>query len=423
MVKLKSPLMRGAKGKLAGTTIYTSNGETVAREIVDVKNPQTIAQVVQRVIAKTVNKNYAAMKRICDHSFEGKTMGAKCMSRFLELNLRSLRERAAYLQENGSNLYDYYNFMPLGSTKYMPAAVIIAEGSLPGVACGIADGEATFDIGEGTYAAIATKYGLQRGDQLTFCTVEKDVNGNYRFYVSRVILDPRNADGSGAAMSEEFMGDGTAINLPNARNQENFEDFAASGSTVSFKQSTGTVVAAGIIVSRKADDYWFRSNCKLVLSEAGIGDDLTSLMDAAFKSKEGTPIYTESAQYLNNAGTGGTQGSGSEAGGGSATQQLSNTVRIRETAGQSAVSQDISGGSVTVNSLNAVIVTGTNLNDPSDITIQLDDGQQTPFTVSGNEASWTYPSNDSFGDGTAKIRVNGRLWFIIEVEGAPIVNP
>lgn len=423
MVKLKSPLMRGAKGKLAGTTIYTSNGETVAREIVDVKNPQTIAQVVQRVIAKTVNKNYAAMKRICDHSFEGKTMGAKCMSRFLELNLRSLRERAAYLQENGSNLYDYYNFMPLGSTKYMPAAVIIAEGSLPGVACGIADGEATFDIGEGTYDAIVTKYGLQRGDQLTFCTVEKDVNGNYRFYVSRVILDPRNADGSGAAMSEEFMGDGTAINLPNARNQENFEDFAAAGSTVSFKQSTGTVVAAGIIVSRKADDYWFRSNCKLVLSEAGLGDDLTSLMDAAFKSKEGTPIYTESAQYLNNAGTGGTQGSGSEAGGGSATQQLSNTVRIRETAGQSAVSQDISGGSVTVNSLNSVIVTGTNLNDPSDITIQLDDGQQTPFTVSGNEASWTYPSNDSFGDGTAKIRVNGTLWFIIEVEGQPIINP
>ncbi len=146
-------------------------------------------------------------------------------------------------------------------------------------------------------------------------------------------------------------------------------------------------------------------------------------MDAAFKSKEGTPIYTESAQYLNNAGTGGTQGSGSEAGGGSATQQLSNTVRIRETAGQSAVSQDISGGSVTVNSLNSVIVTGTNLNDPSDITIQLDDGQQTPFTVSGNEASWTYPSNDSFGDGTAKIRVNGRLWFIIEVEGQPIINP
>ena len=75
--------LRGAKGKLAGASIAKgADGSTVIREIVTPKNPQTLAQKIQRIVMATVTKAYSCMKVICDHSFEGLSMGAKCMNRF-----------------------------------------------------------------------------------------------------------------------------------------------------------------------------------------------------------------------------------------------------------------------------------------------------------------------------------------------------
>ena len=71
------------------------------------------------------------------------------------------------------------------------------------------------------------------------------------------------------------------------------------------------VVAAGIIVRRKdRSGGWFRSNCQLVLNEAGLGSDLCSLMQAVDTSYMTHEIDLESEFYLNNAGTGGTGGTG-----------------------------------------------------------------------------------------------------------------
>ncbi len=73
----------------------------------------------------------------------------------------------------------------------------------------------------------------------------------------------------------------------------------------------GIVVAAGIIVRRKdRSGGWFRSNCQLVLNEAGLGSDLCSLMQAVDTSYMTHEIDLESEFYLNNAGTGGTGGTG-----------------------------------------------------------------------------------------------------------------
>ena len=143
------------------------------------------------------------MKQIADHSFEGRSLGFQCMNRFKQANLKGLRSRASELQDAGASLYEFYNFMPLGTEKFLPAAVIIAEGQLtevkPTIVQNGTDYLGQLNIGGNTYGDVIRALGATRGDQMTLCTVEKDSEGEYKFYFVRVILDPRNQDGSGAA--------------------------------------------------------------------------------------------------------------------------------------------------------------------------------------------------------------------------------
>ena len=51
-------------------------------------------------------------------------------------------------------------------------------------------------------------------------------------------------------------------------------------------------------------DDWLRSNCQLVLNEAGFGRDLCSLAEAVEKSYAVADVDIESELYLNNSGGG-----------------------------------------------------------------------------------------------------------------------
>ena len=87
--------LRGAEGKLAGTTLYRSNGETQQREIVTPKNPQTNAQMIQRAIMASVMRAYSHGKAIFDHSFQGVSVGMKSMQAFQKENANILRTLVA----------------------------------------------------------------------------------------------------------------------------------------------------------------------------------------------------------------------------------------------------------------------------------------------------------------------------------------
>ena len=303
--------LNGAKGKLAGATIYTSDGETVMRQIKgSIKNPKTKAQMIQRVIAKTTMSQYAFMKGICDHSFQGLTAGKKCMAKFASLNNKLLRTRAKEAQDAGQTLAEVFNYIPCKSAKYVPASVIISEGELPRIYTTIDAGYGWVIVSgmENTYQSICDKLGLQRGDQLTFVTVEKNDIKNYSFNVCRVILDPRNEDGTAAPMTTAFI-EGNAIVKPSFRNEGSFEElvFSTTEDSIKFNIAGESVAAAGVIASREEDGDWKRSTCVLVTDDSVIDEDLCSLEDAVRISVEGTPIYTDSSRYLNNAGVGGPQ--------------------------------------------------------------------------------------------------------------------
>lgn len=300
--------LNGAKGKVAGTTIYQSNGETVMRVINrSIKNPRSKAQLIQRIITKTVMKQYSAMKAICDHSFEGVTAGANCMARFATINNNLIRERIAKAQQDGDAFSDMVNFIPLKTAKFIPAAVQISEGSLPQFTPELRNGKGVMGLQTNTYKALIDAYGLERGDQLTFITIEAGGanSDQYSFKYARVILDPRENDGTAATLDTPFIVDGN-FGKPSFRN-ENSTYLAPefNQGSVNFAQN---LVGCAIIVSRKVNNEWLRSKAVLEVNFSfGEPDDSISLQQALDLAIQGSEIYTDSERYLNNAGEGGPQ--------------------------------------------------------------------------------------------------------------------
>lgn len=387
-----------------------------------IKNPKTTAQTLQRVLVKVVALAYAMMKAICNHSFEGVTNGFECMNKFKKVNLRYLRERAAALQNSGQSLSQFYQFMPLQSEKWSPFAAIISMGHLPEVSVGIdAEGghKAYVNSPSRTYADFVDTWGLQRGDQVTFVTVQKR-QGRYEVNYARIVLNPRNADGSGAPMTTEIVNSQGEFPCSNWKNQLNFSSFEFDTDHFNFVLGRGgDVVAAGIIVSRKdRSGGWFRSNCQLVLNEAGFGSDLCSLTKAVENSYAAYEIDMESEFYLNNAGNGGTGNTDDvdPTGGSGGVTPGQPTYSTNATI--NGVSQSISGGSVTVTApITSVAVSGTTLGDVA-FTAKVDGTGDaiSPTSHDATGASFT-GLNVAAGHSLVVYR-NGTAWFTITAQAS-----
>lgn len=387
-----------------------------------IKNPKTTAQTLQRVLVKVVALAYAMMKAICNHSFEGVTNGFECMNKFKKVNLRYLRERAAALQNSGQSLSQFYQFMPLQSEKWSPFAAIISMGHLPEVSVGIdAEGghKAYVNSPSRTYADFVDTWGLQRGDQVTFVTVQKR-QGKYEVNYARIVLNPRNADGSGAPMTTEIVNSQGEFPCSNWKNQLNFSSFEFDTDHFNFVLGRGgDVVAAGIIVSRKdRSGGWFRSNCQLVLNEAGFGSDLCSLTKAVENSYAAYEIDMESEFYLNNAGNGGTGNTDDvdPTGGSGGVTPGQPTYNTNATI--NGVSQSISGGSVTVTApITSVAVSGANLGDV-EFSAKVDGTGDaiSPTSHDATGASFT-GLNVAAGHSLVVYR-NGTAWFTITAQAS-----
>jgi hypothetical protein len=381
------------------------------------KNPKTTAQTLQRVLMKVVALFYAMFKFICNHSFEGVTSGAPSMNKCKAVNLRYLRERAATLQNSGQSLSQFYQFMPLQSDKWSPFGAIIAQGHLPEISVGIdAEGghKAYVNAPGRTYADFVAAWGLQRGDQVTFVTVQKR-EAKYEVNYSRLILNPRNADGSGAPMTTEIVNSEGEFPCSNWKNRLNFSTFTFDTDHFNFVLGRGgIVVAAGIIVSRKdKSGSWFRSNCQLVLNEAGFGSDLCSLAEAVEKSYVAADIDLESEYYLNNAGASGTGATGDITPSGGSGGVTPGEPAYNTAATINGVSQSIAGGSVSATApVTSVTVSGTNLGDVT-FTAKVDGTGDaiTPTSHDANGASFTGLNVEA--NHNLVIYRNGSVWFTI----------
>lgn len=301
-------LLGHARGKVGDLVFSRVNGQQVTRaRAAVVKNPQTEAQMIQRILLNTIIQAYSRMSEICDHSFEGVQTGQKSMSAFMRKNLNQLRTFVANERESGHFFDEIYSFSPLGSNQFAMNEYIIATGTLPAVTT-------TVDASLGgivaitasganlTYADVINSLGLQRGDQLTFIIQEAWSDGRAAFKFARVILDPRDTDGNELSLDTLFLS-GSAINQPNSKNETEEITFSYTNSQLRFYFEQGTSFGAAVIVSRqRTDGTWLRSNTSIALESAmpySLINNYTlqECLDAAAAGS----LDLVNARYLNNA--------------------------------------------------------------------------------------------------------------------------
>lgn len=327
-------LLGDARGKVGSLVFSRSNGQQVVRAKAErVKNPQTQAQVLQRIILNTVAQAYSAMSEITDHSFEGIKKGQDSMSYFMRNNINAIRQRVAeFVNDPTADWDNLHAFTPIGANYLAPNTYKIAKGSLPAVTTvhqrdtygsnvpfvailGASSAFAGKTAATLTYEDVINALGLQRGDQLTFCSVVQPSKGQFLFKFARLILDPTNADGTPAVITSPLFtvaeegGAVTGINLPSARN-EGTADVTWSVQTVGTQFGIGFAnggvmqVSATTIVSRQRNDgSWLRSDAYLTevtTAAFALVSPVTSLQEAMDDFAE-KGFSLGSDWYLNNA--------------------------------------------------------------------------------------------------------------------------
>ena len=321
-------------------------------------------------------------------------------------NLNYFRQRAAGVSED--QLSSFVNFVPVGQKGIRPSAYIVSAGSLPRIPVSINQAfSAVMALSANTYQAVIDDYDLKRGDQLTFIVIEESTvtAGEYIAKWSRIILDPRNADGTEAPLSSAFIAD-NAINLPNSKNAGNFGGLSFAEGMVFNMKASAKVCAAGIIVSRLDGEEWKRSNCQLVVSEDAIGEYGISLSRAITISREKYSVYMSDAnQYLDNAGVSGGQSTDSGEGsdpGEDTTPSVNDTVKIN------GVNQNVAGGSVTVTG--PINLTA----DVIKVRMQGNVAGEWAISENGTKATWTAPEDFVYPK-TASVYFNSsvNVWFTL----------
>lgn len=299
-------LLGHARGKVGSLVFSRSNGQQVVRARAEViKNPRTESQMIQRIVLNTVSQAYSKMGVIVDHSFEGIPTGQKSMSYFMKRNMDNVRAKIASMIQDGYDMDSIVAFAPIGTNYFVPNDYEIAKGQLPSVP--VSYQGSTHAIVEGipgnTYGDVISALGLQRGDQLTFITLQGILSSGIDFNFCRVILDPVNGNLTEADLDTPFIVDG-AINKPNGRNEGSFNSLSLEGGVLAFNMSAKMMVAAAIIVSRKkADGTWMRSNTIMRVSDYVSSSEYPSLQSCLDALEDGS-LDTINARYLNNAGTG-----------------------------------------------------------------------------------------------------------------------
>lgn len=283
-----------ARGSVGDVTFSRLNGVQVARvRNRSPRNPQSPAQMVQRIIMSSVGKAYSFMSSICNHSFEGFETGQLSQRKFMEINVGLLRDLCAdvlaYPVEEVVRASEAYNFSFKNDYAPVLNRYMISAGSLPSTTLvqEIDEQQAVVGIrpmlllssvgatpAATSYAEVVTALGLQRGDQLTFIQVthnsslqghDTDILTGFRF--ARVILEPGSGD-----MSVPFIAN-NAINDPNERNEGSFSSISISAESetrpagilfvlqdvVNSGSSDRHLAGSAVIVSRQVGGRWLRS--------------------------------------------------------------------------------------------------------------------------------------------------------------------
>lgn len=197
MAQSKTGGVYGFLRKSVGSVTYsvsTASIEGVRKQIArmkptQVRNPKTLAQIVQRMKTGPAQLFYAAFEKAAgsvennplSHSWQGVQYGAKSRLRFLQLAMAG----------------DPKAYVPKGINFPVPGVYQVSEGSLPNLPSAVGDDSDTElldpsnDITSSNLTALQS-LGVEVGDQITLVALIAEDSGAYKAAFGRVIVAEGN---------------------------------------------------------------------------------------------------------------------------------------------------------------------------------------------------------------------------------------
>lgn len=322
------------RGSTKSLTFQVYRGQQITKDRVsDVSNPQSTAQMQQRLKVPLVASARAALKTLVNHSFEGTTYGEESLKLFSSLNLA---KGALTVQE----------YVPKSAMDCGLADFIISRGSLASVTTGFIGRnmnrvqvrnltqsstwptdwpalEENAAITEGLLTKICDYIGLATGEQLTYLLCVKgasysfdagdegEVEGHYHsFVISRLINDitkmgqwklssATTADATSISITDGYI-EITVNSKDQAIMDSNLESISNATKACTIKNlyipAGGDEVIEGVacIYSRETDGVWRRSSQRL---NCLVPNDKTQDFDSCLPSY--IKSTSESNKYLN----------------------------------------------------------------------------------------------------------------------------
>lgn len=291
------------RGSTKAHTFSVWEGKQVTKDRVsEVKNPQSTAQMSQRLVLPLVAGARARLKGLVNHSFEGVEYGTDSLLYFSKINLRK------------GNL-SVRSYIPKGATDCGLANFVIAKGTLPEVTMANVLTPAVNGTGYVTTSIISPSVpassssdptglvgwvesvlennpDLQEGDQITFLAgisqsnyVVNDADGNEitgrysKFVLSRIVLDPATIatqTNDGKELAVTTLTESPAAGYSNTAIDTGFIRILFNGNNLSFNVDPAILGdgqymnMCSVIVSRKVENTWKRSNARLyVVNDKG----------------------------------------------------------------------------------------------------------------------------------------------------------
>lgn len=264
-------------GSVTYSTMKDKNGKRVQilrAKPTDVTNPNTVAQILQRMKVKPAARFYNTLEEILNNAWEGVRYGADSRREFMRLAMGMTGP-----------------YVPRGASRVIPAVYPVSRGSVPTPAGVVfAEDESInsksygkkafmfdmtgtgFDAGQGNWPqSIVDVYG--RAVQFTFIAVTVDGDGNYKFGYNRVLSSDLPAYNQQTMPTLNWkLQVGDAIVYTYNWDSDNILYFG-KGTDIPATAEQGAlavagVVAAAVIVSYKENDVWHRSNADMVINEA-----------------------------------------------------------------------------------------------------------------------------------------------------------
>lgn len=274
-------------GSTKSLTFQVYRGEQITKDrVTRVSNPQSDAQMQQRLLIPMVAQCRSMLSGLIDHSFEGVPYGYKSLQHFSALNLKK-------------GALTVGSWVPKGVKDPGHADYIISTGSLPEMYCsdngwaGKYYGQSCNNVNlpvmtshaemakgdpipaDWYDAFLAANPILQKGDQLTL--LEQVKTGTYNvddiegptmgFFIARLILNSANADMARFKFVENdanhaYFSDGNMkvclfVTAEKARNKN------LLFTTLDLAQVKGHQIGIAVILSRLVNNKWKRSNTRI----------------------------------------------------------------------------------------------------------------------------------------------------------------